>query len=184
MKIIQSEFLLHKEEIVAGIHAGKLFIYPTDTIYGIGCDATNKKAIEKIRKLKHREKRPFLIVVPNLEWVWDNCEVSESARREMEGKLPGRFSFFLKLKNKKALAYKELHPLLDGEIGIRFLDHAFQAIVSAAGIPFVTTSVNVSGEPFAKSFADMQPAIRDQVDYVIDVGEIAGPPSQRINLAI
>lgn len=185
MQCLDDTFLEHSAELVAGIRAGKIFIYPTDTIYGIGCDATNSAAVEKVRLLKERESKPFLIIAPSLQWVWDNCEVSDEARREIESKLPGRYSFFVKIKNTSALAYDRVvlpGSGVEGTIGVRYLDHPFQQIVSEAGVPFITTSVNLTGQPFAKSVADMPESIKAGVDYIIDVGEIDSTPSTRIDL--
>ena len=58
-------FSKFKEKVLEG----KVFVYPTDTIYGLGCDATNFKAVEKIRKLKEREENPFSVVAPSKEWI-------------------------------------------------------------------------------------------------------------------
>lgn len=181
MRFIEGDFIKYEKALVRAIRAGKTFIYPTDTIYGIGVDATNAKAVAKLRKIKNRDERPFLIAVPTLEWIWDNCEVSELQKHEIEKKLPGRYAFFLKLKNLKSLAYSEVNPLKDGTIGVRFFNHSFQKIITAAGRPFVTTSVNTTGEPFAENLDQMSPLIRKEVDYIVYQGPIAGPPSTKID---
>ena len=172
----------YQKALVRAICAGKIFIYPTDTIYGLGCDATNRKSVEKIRKLKHRERQPFLVAVPNLEWIWQNCEVTDLEKHQIEQKLPGRYAFFLKIKNKKALVYKEINPSDDGTIGIRFFNHAFQNIITKAGVPFVSTSVNISNEPFSETIEHMPGSIKRASDYVIYQGPISGPPSTKIDL--
>ena len=69
----KDEFLLQQDRRLAQLEQGKLFIYPTDTIYGIGCDATNADAVKLIREIKKREEKPLLIISPSLDWIKDNC---------------------------------------------------------------------------------------------------------------
>ena len=54
-----------------------IFIYPTDTIYGMGCDARNKKLVQKIRTIKSSYIQPFSVIAPSIDWIRKNCEVSE-----------------------------------------------------------------------------------------------------------
>ncbi|HEY4493077.1 MAG TPA: L-threonylcarbamoyladenylate synthase [Candidatus Paceibacterota bacterium] len=182
MRLIEGNFLKYQDALVRAIKLGKIFIYPTDTIYGLGADATNAKAVGRIRELKHRETKPFLVAAPSLEWIWENCEVPVLARPEIEKNLPGRFAYFLKLKNRNSLTYNKVNPLGDGTLGVRFFDHAFQKVISAAGVPFVTTSVNLGANPHSETLEEMPPSIKEGVDYIIYEGRLAGPTSQKIDL--
>ena len=96
----KEELELRIEEVVNKIKEGKLFIHPTDTIYGIGCDATNPHAVEKVKELKKRPKNSALsIIAPSKDWIRENCELTKEAT-EWLGKLPGPYTLILKLKNK------------------------------------------------------------------------------------
>lgn len=172
---LQSRFTEIKEQI----SNGAVFIYPTDTIYGIGCNALNKEAVEKIRKLKERPANPFSIIVPSKEWIIKNCMVAKEMKEWLD-KLPGAYTLILKLKNKNAVA-KNVNR---GEetIGIRIPDHWFSEVVQELGFPIVTTSANLSGKPFMISIEDLDPKIKEGVNFIIYEGEKKGRPSKIVNL--
>jgi L-threonylcarbamoyladenylate synthase len=159
---------------------GKVFVYPTDTIYGIGCDATNPTAVERIRTLKKRVDKPFSVIAPSIEWIMSNCDVRRSQREWIE-RLPGPYTFILKLSNKDAVSQSVNGGL--STLGVRMPANWFALVVAESGIPFVTTSVNLTGKPFMTSLKDISPKIRDGVDYIVDVGELKNKPSKVIDLA-
>ena len=164
MKIIERAYVeANKEEILQAIKDGKIFIYPTDTIYGLGCRQVDE---EKIRKIKQRETKPFSIIAPSKEWIMENCLV---IREHVDIYLPGPYTLIL---NKKA----------GGTLGVRIPDHWFTAVVQEAGVPFITTSVNLSGEPHMEKLEDVSLGILNQVDYVVYEGEKIGRSSEKINL--
>ena len=148
------------------ISKGKTFIYPTDTLYGLGCDATNKKAVQKIREIKKRDQKPFLIMVPNIDWIKNNCKFNH---QEQLNKLPGPYSFIVKLK-------KEILAENTETIGVRIPDCTMKDIIQG---PFVSTSVNVAGELPALTLEDIPDEIKKQVDYIIKSDKpLLGKPSQ------
>ena len=73
----KEEFEINKEQYFDLIDEGAVFIYPTDTIYGIGCSALNDSAVKKLRRIKKRPRMAFSIIAPSKEWIYENCEVSE-----------------------------------------------------------------------------------------------------------
>jgi L-threonylcarbamoyladenylate synthase len=180
--IITKKHFLEKEDFYfEEIKKGKIFIYPTDTIYGIGCDATNAGAIQKIRRIKQRDEKPFSIIVPGKEWILKNCVV----KREFEDylkKLPGKFTLILELNGNAKIAKKELVGEFE-TIGIRIPDSWFAEFLSKKNLTFVTTSVNISGEKPISKVAELKKEISDKVDYVIDDGVLEGNPSTLINLS-
>ena len=63
---------MNETEIIDFIRKGKIFIYPTDTIYGLGCDALNEKSVEKIKEIKKRDKdKPLSVIAPSKKWIFD-----------------------------------------------------------------------------------------------------------------
>ena len=104
MKIISKKtFLKEKEKYFELFKKGKVFIYPTDTIYGLGCDALNKEAVRKIIEIKERNNKPMSVIAPNKEWIKENCTIEKKANKWMK-KLPGKYTLIVNLKNKKAIS--------------------------------------------------------------------------------
>lgn len=158
---------------IGKIRSGAVFIYPTDTIYGIGCDALNSESVLRIRALKGREIKPFSVIAPSLSWIFENCVVSPVAK-EWLSKLPGPYTFILPLK-KQAVA-KEV---CSGSIGVRIPNHWISELVNSFGKPIVTTSVNKSGFPFLSELKDLESF---GADFVIFDGPVGGSPSSVIDL--
>ena len=164
------EFKFLMDNIVKDILAGKLFIYPTDTIYGIGCDATNEVAVEKIKKIKERDReKPLSVIAPNTDWIEEHCFIDV----EIDKYLPGPYTIILKKKNKNFLSHVSDTDML----GVRIPKCDFSEKVAEAGVPFITTSVNLSGESYAKKIEGIHQRILDKVEVVIDEGELAGKTS-------
>lgn len=157
-----------KKEILAG----KIFIYPTDTIYGIGCDALNKRSVEKIREIKKRDQRPFSIIAPSFKWIEKNCVVNLNLKKY----LPGAYTLILKKKEKNFLS----HISETDSLGVRIPNCDFTKKLQKSGVPFITTSVNLSGEKPANQIKEIPKEILEKVDYVIDKGKLSGKPSTLI----
>ncbi|MCK5624901.1 threonylcarbamoyl-AMP synthase [Candidatus Pacearchaeota archaeon] len=158
------------DKLVKQILEGKIFIYPTDTIYGIGCNAEDKDAVEKIKQIKQRDKdKPLSVIAPNLKWIEQNCVIDVNLKKY----LPGQYTILLR---KKDLLF--LNHVSNTEfIGIRIPKCSFSKKVEQAKVPFITTSVNLSGEPFAKKISEISKKLLDKVDVIIDKGELNGNPS-------
>jgi L-threonylcarbamoyladenylate synthase len=183
MNIKTLEF--QKDFLIEEIKEGKIFIYPTDTIFGIGCNAADDIAVKKIFEIKKRDLKPTLIIAPNKEWVYTNCEVNEKQKNEIETKLPGPVSFILKLKKEVIENNIISKEVLCGKntIGVRIPDSKFTSLIEKLGLPFVTTSVNISDKPSALKLEDISKEIFSQVDYVISTDEILlGTPSSIFDL--
>src|SRR3989338_8879086 len=176
--VSKEEFQRNEKLFVERIKGGAIFIYPTDTIYGIGCDATNDEAVQKLRTLKDRSKNPFSVIVPSRKWIYSHCDVSEEADQWVE-KLPGPYTLILK--TKKHAVSKYLAPGLD-TLGVRIPKHWFSAVVEKLGIPIVTTSANKSGKDFMTSLKDLDEALKKAADFIIYEGEKKGDPSQLVDL--
>lgn len=178
--LTREELLRDHQEIVEKIRKGAVFVYPTDTIYGLGCNALDDEAVRRIRKIKQRPGIPFSVCAPSKEWLKKNCELNSSAQRWLE-KLPGPYTLIVRLKNRRAVS-KEINPESSDTLGVRIPDCWFQEIVNQLNLPIVTTSVNVIGEAPMTSLEDLDPEIRKQVDFAVYEGEIRGKASKLVNL--
>lgn len=166
-----------KKKLIQEIKDGKLFIYPTDTIYGIGCNALNAASVKKIRQLKKRDgKKSLSVIAPSKKWIREHFRI---APLHYLKKIPGPYTLLLPKKKKGFLKNASSNDL----VGIRIPKHAFTKLVQEAGIPFVTTSVNVSGQPHAKKITDVPSSILRNVNRIVDVGPLTGKPSTLIDLS-
>ena len=167
------------------LKSGGLILYPTDTIWGIGCDATNPEAVDKIYKLKQRKDTKSMLVlidksgrIPSYvsempELAWDLIELADKPLTII----------YPKAKN---LAKNLLAP--DGSIGIRVVNHDFcSMLIGRFGRPIVSTSANISGKPSPKSFFDIDQSIKDQVDFIVSEEfdhPVSDKPSGIISLGV
>jgi len=179
MKILtKDEVHVNKEVILEVIENGTVFIHPTDTIYGLSCNALDEKCVEEIRKIKQRPDTPFSVIAPSKEWIRTNCEIDKKAE-EWIGKLPGPYTLILKVKGQIA---KNVAPGLK-TIGVRIPDHWFSEIVSELNIPIITTSANKSGGDFMTTLDNLDDEIKPDIEFLIYEGEKHGRPSKIIDLS-
>ncbi len=163
---------MENQDMIESIKSGKIFIYPTDTIYGIGCDATNKQAVEKIRQIKNRDNKPFSVIAPSFDWIYENCIVDCDLKKYF----PGQYTLLLKKKNLDFLKWVSDND----RIGIRIPNHDFIENIKEADAPFIITSVNFSGENFATCMEEVNKEILNKVDIIIDSGKLDGCSSTLI----
>ncbi len=173
-----AEAKLKKAEIQGRIAKGEIFIHPTDTIYGIGCNALISKAVNKIREIKERQETPFSVMVPSTEWIKENCVVSKQAEKYLK-ELPGPVTLILKTIDQPVAP--EVSPGSD-TLGVRIPQHWFYSIIKDLEIPIITTSVNKTGKTFMTSIDNLDEEIVKDVDFAIDEGEKQGRPSKIIHL--
>jgi len=180
MKVLdKEEFFENKDLLIDEMKTGKIFVYPTDTIYGIGCNALISESIKKMREIKKRDENPFSVIAPGKNWIEENCFVSEKVEKWLD-KLPGPYTLILELKNLEAVA-KETNSGLDS-LGVRIPDSWFSEIVEKAGIPFVTTSVNLAGEKNMTSMDDVNEEVKNRADYIVYEGPKEESASTIVNL--
>ena len=157
-----------KEAVQAAVDAlkrGEVILYPTDTIWGIGCDATNPSAIEKVYTIKARDlNKPLLVILDDdrklnryikevPEVAWDLLDHSDKP---------------MTIIYPEAYNMAENLPAADGSIGIRIVKHDFcKALLRKFNKPLVSTSANFSGEPSPRSFEDISERLKDAVEYVV-----------------
>ncbi len=176
--ITKQEFKKERIKIVRELR-DCLFIHPTDTVYGIGCNATDRNLVKDLRKAKEQFSRPLSVIAPSMDWIRENCEINEKSEEWID-KLPGPYTFILNLENKDAVC-RNTNLGLD-TIGVRRPDHWFTSVVEDMKVPVITTSANVTGSNFMKEIDDLDDQLEKACDYSIYEGPIEGTPSKIIDL--
>ncbi len=151
------------------LKSGGLILYPTDTIWGIGCDATNPEAVEKIFALKGRDKGKSMIILLSNDNQLQSyvSEVPEVAYELLEATDKPLTIIYSNAKNLAANVVAE-----DGSIGIRVVNHPFcEQLLQRFRKPIVSTSANISGEASARNFVEVSDEIVNGVDYVVKFGQ-------------
>lgn len=159
-----------------------VILYPTDTVWGIGCDATSKEAVARIFRIKQRrESKSLVILVDGLEML-----------QQYVTQIPEKVITILKtVTEPTTIIYKNPIGLAknvvakDNTIAIRIVKNEFcQELIKQFGKPIVSTSANISEKPTPKSFKEIDPSILDAVDYVVNLyhDKITHMPSRIIKL--
>lgn len=167
-------------QVVERLRMGAVIVYPTDTVYGIGCDIFNQKAIKRIYQLKRQPKeKPFSFMCASFKDVSTYCHISNAAYRLMKQHLPGAYTFILptmKIVPKIMTSHQKT-------VGIRVPDNAIcRALIEALGNPILTTSATVDAEDYWAEAYQIEERLGSQVDLVIDGGMIVPTPSSIISL--
>jgi L-threonylcarbamoyladenylate synthase len=153
------------EECLAALNKGGLILYPTDTVWGIGCDATDEKAVSNIYTLKNRNEQKSMIIL--LADEQDILHYTSQQSPKIFDYIKGAYKPVTVIYSKA----RNLAPNLinsDGSIGIRVVKDEFcKRLIHAFGKPLVSTSSNISGYPAPGVFADIDIKIKDGVDYIV-----------------
>lgn len=149
----------------------KVLLYPTDTVWGIGCDATSQEAVAKVFKLKQRsESKSLVILVDSFEMLQKYIPKVSQAVLELLSKTTNPTTIIYD--NPVGLAKNVVAA--DNTVAIRIVQHEFcQQLIHQFGKPIVSTSANISGKPTPKSFPEIEPSILDSVDYVVNLHRVA-----------
>ena len=162
------------------LKSGGVIIYPTDTVYGLGCDIFNPEAIDKIYKIKQKSKNTGVsFICPDLKEISKYAIVEDYAYRIMKKLLPGAYTFVLRATK---FVPKEVLPKRK-TVGIRIPNNEFcLKMVKELGHPIVSTSVNISGEEEYSDPEEMEKVFGDKVDLIIDAGILPKEPSTVVSL--
>jgi L-threonylcarbamoyladenylate synthase len=161
--------VMFREEInnaLAVLKNGGVILYPTDTVWGLGCDATNEEAVAKISEIKGRASHKSFIVLLSTanqlqSYVTEIPDVAYELIEYAENPLTIVFS------GAKNLAKNVINA--DGSVGIRIVKHTFcEELIQRFRRPITSTSSNLSGEPTPQFFDEISQEIIDSVDYVVD----------------
>jgi len=165
---MEDEILLNKA--IRVLKSGGVIIYPTETVYGLGADATNRNAVNKVFEIKKKDKfKPMLIAVSSIEmakrYVWWNKYADVLAKKY----LPGPLSLILSVKGE---AIDENVYQGGIKVGIRIPNNEFVLkLISSFNRPITSTSANVSGEKPPIKVEEIDEEVKRKVDLVIDKGE-------------
>ncbi len=151
------------------INQGGIILYPTDTIWGLGCDATNTEAIQKIYTLKQRAQEKSMIILLDTE------NKLESYIQEVPGIAYDLIEFAENPLTLVMPGAKNISPALiasDGSVGVRVSSHPFcQQLIQRLRKPLVSTSANISGQPSPQNFSQISDEIITGVDYVVNLDQ-------------
>ncbi len=181
LKINPQDPEVKKIQQAAGIlKNGGLVVYPTDTIYGLGCDIFNKPAITKIYQLKKREKqKPLSILCFDLKQASQYALIPDYSFRIMKQNLPGPFTFILKAKS----ITPENFLAQNKTVGIRIPDNKIcLELAKQLNNPIITTSLNISGEQVMTSPGQLSLEMKNKIDLIIDAGFLPQEASTVVDL--
>lgn len=170
----------HLKRAAECLAEGGVIVYPTDTVYGLGCDITQKHAVERIIRIKGRDpKKPMSFVCADLTHISRYARVSNAAYRILKRFLPGPYTFILE-------ASREVPKILltkQKTVGIRIPDHPVsRELVSLLGNPLLSTSANPSGVGPLGNPDEIEQALGSRVDIILDAGPLAQTPSTVVSL--
>jgi tRNA threonylcarbamoyl adenosine modification protein (Sua5/YciO/YrdC/YwlC family) len=170
----------HISRVAQALRGDGVIIYPTDTVYGLGCDIKSKKALERVRRIKRMDnKRHLSFVFSDLKTIAEYAQVTDNAYKILRRYLPGPYTFVLKA--------TRLVPRIvltkRNEVGIRIPDNRIcQALVEELGNPILSSSVRMPDEQLLDDPKDIDTMYKSQVDLVIDGGVFLPEPSSVISL--
>ena len=160
------DFIKDIEHCFTVLQSGGLILYPTDTIWGIGCDATNEKAVEKIILLKHRPPNKSMIILVADEEDIFNYIINPDKKLLTYLSVTEQPTTAIFNTPKKHLAKNLISE--DDTIAIRIVkDNFCKMLVNKSGKPIVSTSANISTELFPNNFSEISVEIKNGVDYTV-----------------
>ena len=169
------------ERAANAIRAGELVVYPTETVYGLGADALDPDAVERVFDAKRRDRsNPISLAVPSVPAALEFVRASDRERRFMATFLPGPVTVLCRR--------REIVPdvLTAGgdRVGVRVPDHPLALrLCERAATPITATSANVSGSGSVRHHADLDPAVREAVAVVLEDGETDGTESTVVDVS-
>ena len=165
------------ETAVDALRQKKIILYPTDTVWGIGGDATDSKVVQKVYHLKQREDHKAMIILISSKEMLESYVES----------IPNQAASFLESDRPTTVIYPKgvglAHNLLgeDSSIGIRIPKYPFcQELIKQFGKPIISTSANISGKPTPLSFESIDTEILDGVDYIVPLREKTSNQPSRV----
>ena len=151
------------QQTVEALQRGATILYPTDTIWGIGCDARNAESVERIYAIKERDHSKSMIVL---------CAPERSQFSIINFQFSDRPTTYIL---PRSIWHDEMHlavadniPAADGTLGVRIPRHTFcQEVIRRLGAPLVSTSANLSGHPSPKSYNEIEEELKRRIDFCV-----------------
>ena len=173
--------LRHLERIAELLHRDGVIAYPTDTLFGLGCLASRKKAVDRIQQIKGRDPRkPMSILCSDLEMFCRYTRHLDTPTfRILKQLLPGPYTVLLP-------ASREVPRYLQNKqvVGLRIPDHRFcQSLVALLGEPIVTTSAELPDQPILNTAWELEEELGHALDLVVDCGQPVGVHSTIVDLS-
>lgn len=162
-------FMMELDNALKVLRQKQIILYPTDTIWGIGCDATNEDAVSRIFKIKERDNsRSLVILVDNMVMLRKYVEeVPEKVRSLLANRTKPTTVIY---NNPKKLAKNVIAN--DNTVAIRIVKDDFcKSLIKKFDRPIVSTSANISGEPTPKTFSEISKPILLSVDYIVNLAK-------------
>ncbi len=161
------------------VRDGNIVVYPTETVYGLGADAVDGAAVERVFAAKRRDRdRPVSMAVPDVDAIPEYAELSDRELAFCRTFLPGPVTVVLTARD----VVPNVLTAGRGRVGIRVPDHEVALSLLARVGPLTATSANVSGRESARRVADLDPAIRAAATVVVDGGETPGGGSTVVDV--
>jgi len=136
------------KKAIQAINDGQIIVYPTDTVWGMGCDPFNQKAVNKLFEIKGKKEKGLSIILNNKKLIEEYCEINQSIKNIINNFLPGPITLILKSKKKFAEGVTK-----KGNIAIRIPKHN-TSLELAKETPLITTSVNKHGQEISKDIEE------------------------------
>ena len=163
------------EEARKALRNGKLLIYPTDTVWGMGCDPSNQEAVDKLFELKGKKQNGMSVMFSEKKHIYDTCNTNKKAKKIIEEFLPGPVTLILKSKKKFAKGV-----MRNGNLGVRIPLNK-TSLKLTKELPIITTSVNLHGDEIAKNLDEAKLIFGNNCIY-LDGEKPKGIESTIINL--
>lgn len=144
----------------AALRRGRLVAFPTETVYGLGANLLNKKAIERLYKVKKRPKtKPFTVHISDLEMIKKlGCTITKKAKALIERHWPGPLTIILKSKNGRKIGFR----MPDNKTALK--------LIELSGVPIAAPSANISGAPAPKDAREVLKGLDGRIDILLDGG--------------
>jgi len=169
-------------EAAAIVRRGGVVAFPTDTVYGLGCDPSSDKAVRRLFEAKNRQKKPVPLLCASAEVAEKLVHLNETARRLAREHWPGALTIVAPIREGAKLS-----PLLDqgsGFLGVRVPDSALcTSLAEELGGAITGTSANLSGRPSCRTASEVVASLDGKVELVIDGGELSGRESTVVRVS-
>jgi L-threonylcarbamoyladenylate synthase len=162
------------------IRGGESVVYPTETVYGLGANALDADAVERVFAVKGRDhENPISLAVPAVESAFEHTQTTEQEKRFMREFLPGPVTVLVEARE----TVPDVLTAGRSRVGVRVPDHSMAQALLRETPPLTSTSANRSGNPSARRVDAVDESVREAVGVVLDGGELPGTESTVVNVS-